>query len=171
MARYAERHYGLNTYRLTHPRVIVEHLSVTPDIASLYNTFAPDIRDPELHEYPNVCAHFGVGHGGGIFQFVSLRIMCRHTVGLNWTALGIENVGYSDRQILGNHRQLRASLKLTAWLRCRFQIKIKDVIGHHESLRSPYHRERVRSLKHQTHRDWNHHDMHIYRRKLRRYRC
>jgi beta-N-acetylhexosaminidase len=42
--------------------------------------------------------------------------MCRHTVGLNWTAFGIAHVGTSDRQILGNRAQLSASLSLTLWL-------------------------------------------------------
>ena len=28
-ARYAERHYGLDTYRLEHPHVIVEHYTAT----------------------------------------------------------------------------------------------------------------------------------------------
>ena len=40
-------------------------------------------------------------------------------------------------------RQLRASLRLTRWLRCRSGIKVRDVIGHNESLTSPYHREHV----------------------------
>jgi N-acetylmuramoyl-L-alanine amidase len=171
MRRYAIRHYGIHTYKLRNPHVIVEHFSVTPDLSSLYNTFAPDVPDPELHELPGTCAHFGVGRGGRIIQMVSVKIMCRHTVGLNWTAIGIENVGYSDRQILNNPDQLRASLRLTAWLRCRFGIRIRNVIGHNESLSSPFHHERVRSLRHQTHGDWNHHDMNIYRRKLRHYHC
>ena len=33
--------------------------------------------------------------------------MCRHTVGLNYTAIGIENVGNSDQEILSNPRQLQ----------------------------------------------------------------
>jgi hypothetical protein len=53
------------------------------------------------------------------------------------------------------------------WLRCRFHIEIKNVIGHNESLSSPYHRERVASLRHQTHSDFNHADMQVYRRRLR----
>jgi N-acetylmuramoyl-L-alanine amidase len=42
------------------------------------------------------------------------------------------------------------------------------VIGHSESLSSPYHRERVPSLRNQTHGDWKHRSMRIYRRKLQR---
>ena len=93
--------------------------------------------------------------------------MCRHIVDLNWTAIGIEHVGYSDGQILGNRRQISASLRLTRWLRCRFHIRIGNVIGHNESLSSPYHHEDVRSLRNQTHDDWKRADMRIYRSRLR----
>ena len=72
--------------------------------------------------------------------------MCRHTVGLNWTAIGIEHVGTSDRQILGNTAQLSASLALTLWLTGRYQIQLRNVIGHSESLTSPYHHERYRAV-------------------------
>ncbi len=122
--------------------------------------------DPELHELPNVCAHFVVDEHGIIHQLVSVHIMCRHTVGLNWTAIGVEHVGFSDQQILGDRNQIGSSLKLVRWLRCRFHIKIKNVIGHNESLSSPYHHENVPSLRTQTHGDWVHADMQIYRRKL-----
>ena len=92
--------------------------------------------------------------------------MCRHTVGLNYTSIGIEHVGMSDAQVLGDAKQLHASLKLTRWLQAKFGIAKKNVIGHAESLSSPYHRERVRRLARQTHGDWVHRDMQIYRSKL-----
>jgi beta-N-acetylhexosaminidase len=171
MAAYARRHYGINSYRLSNPHVIVEHVSVTPSAAATRNTFAPDRPDPELHELPNVCSHFVVDRDGTIDQLVDLRIMCRHTVGLNYTAIGIEHAGYTDGDVLGNRRQLAASLKLTAWLRCRYGIALKNVIGHNESLSSPYHHENVARLRNQTHADWKHADMVVYRRKLRALSC
>ncbi len=64
--------------------------------------------------------------------------------------------------------QLRASLRLTQYLRCRYGIAVKNVIGHAESLSSPYHFELVPSLRHQTHGDWKHSSMRVYRRDLRR---
>ena len=70
--------------------------------------------------------------------------------------------------MLGNRRQLRASLRLTQYLRCRFRIKLRNVIGHNESLSSPYHRELVPSLRNQTHGDWKHSSMRVYRRRLSR---
>jgi N-acetyl-anhydromuramyl-L-alanine amidase AmpD len=168
MGAYSERHYGEDTWRLRHPHVIVEHFAEAGTAAAVFNTFAPDVADPELHELPNVCAHFVVSSSGRIFQLVNLRTRCRHTVGLNWTAIGIEHTGFSDADVLGDPRQLHASLLLTRYLRCRFGIELRDVIGHSESLSSPYHRERVASLRRQTHGDWSHDSMQIYRRKLRR---
>lgn len=168
MAAYSERHYGERTWRLRRPQVIVEHMAQSGSAAAVYNTFAPDHPDPELGELPNVCSHFVVSDSGRIFRLVNLRTRCRHTVGLNWTAIGIEHVGYGDGDVLGDRAQLRASLRLTRWLRCRFGIGVRDVIGHAESLASPYHRERVPSLRHQTHGDWRHASMREYRRKLRR---
>ena len=100
--------------------------------------------------------------------------MCRHTVGLNYTAIGIEHVGTSDAEILGNPSQLGASLRLTAWLMGRYGIHLRNVIGHNESLTSPYHHELYRPWRCQTHGDWTHADMNVYRARLavlaRRYR-
>lgn len=168
MAAYSARHYGAAKWRLRSPRVIVEHMAQTSTVAAVYNTFAPDVPDVELGELPNVCAHFVVGSSGRIFKLVNLRTRCRHTVGLNWTAIGIEHVGYGDADVLGNRRQLRASLWLTQWLRCKFGVGLGDTIGHNESLSSPYHRELVPSLRSQTHGDWRHSSMRVYRQKLSR---
>jgi beta-N-acetylhexosaminidase len=166
MAAYAQRHYGIRTYRLVHPHVIVEHFTDTTTAQAAWNTFAPDVPDSELHELPGTCAHFIVDRNGALYQVVS--IMCRHTVGLNWTAFGIEHVGMSDADILRNPRQLNASLRLTRWLRCAYGISIRNVIGHNESLSSPYHHEKVPALRHQTHDDWRRADMNVYRAALRR---
>ena len=109
-----------------------------------------------------------IDRDGTIYQLVPLSTICRHTVGLNWTAIGIEHVGTSDASILGNPRQLRASLKLTLWLMSRFGISLPNVIGHAESLTSRYHRERYAPWRCQTHGDWQHADMVTYRAKLAR---
>jgi N-acetylmuramoyl-L-alanine amidase len=167
-AAYSARHYGQRTWRLRRPRVIVEHVAVAGSAGAVHATFVPDRPDPELHELPGLCAHFVVDARGRIYQFVPTSIRCRHTVGLNWTAIGIEHVGFDDGDVLGRARELRASLRLTRWLRCRYGIPVRDVIGHAESLRSPYHRERVRALRTQTHGDMRHASMVRYRRALAR---
>ena len=165
-AAYARRHYGLDTWRLERPRVIVEHYTASESFASAYSTFAADVPDGELHELPGTCAHFVIDKDGTIYQLVSLTTICRHTVGLNYTAIGIEHVGTSDAEILGNPRQLAASLRLTAWLMGRYGIQLRNVIGHNESLTSPYHHERYASWRCQTHGDWSRKDMSVYRARL-----
>jgi N-acetylmuramoyl-L-alanine amidase len=174
MAAYAHRHYGIRTWRLNAPKVIVEHYTASDSFSSAYNTFAADVVDSELHELPGVCAHFVIDRDGTIYQLVPLTTMCRHTVGLNYTAIGIEHVGTSDAEILGNPRQIGASLRLTAWLMGRYGIQLRNVIGHNESLTSPYHHELYKPWRCQTHGDWVHADMNIYRGRLaalaRRYR-
>jgi N-acetylmuramoyl-L-alanine amidase len=165
-AAYAKRHYGRATWRLVAPRVIVEHYTASESFSSAYSTFAADTPDSELHQLPGVCAHFVIDKDGTIYQLVPLTVMCRHTVGLNYTAIGIEHVGTSDAEILRNPRQLNASLRLTTWLMSRYGIELRNVIGHSESLTSPYHEELYAPWRCQTHGDWTRADMDVYRRRL-----
>jgi N-acetylmuramoyl-L-alanine amidase len=165
-AAYARRHYGIDTWRLERPQVIVEHYTASDSFASAYAYFSADA--PNLGELPGVCAHFVIDRDGTIYRLVPLNTMCRHTVGLNWTAFGIEHVGTSDQQVLADAAQLSASLSLTLWLMSTYRVQLRNVIGHNESLTSPYHRERYPSWRCQTHADWSRADMEIYRAKLAR---
>jgi beta-N-acetylhexosaminidase len=166
MAAYSEKHYGINSWRL-HPKVIVEHYTGSDSFSAAWNTFAANTRDTELGELPGTCAHFIVDRDGTIYQLVPLSVMCRHTVGLNYVAIGIEHVGTSDAEVLHDRAQLESSLELSAWLVGRFHLRIRNVIGHNESLSSPYHRELYKPWAHQTHGDWKHLDMDVFRSKLR----
>jgi N-acetylmuramoyl-L-alanine amidase len=153
-------------HELVDPQVIVEHFTASSTIEPVFNSFANDA--PHLGERPGTCAHFVIDTDGTIYQLVALDLMCRHTVGLNDTAIGIEMVGMSDRDILGNPPQLAAALDLTVWLMQKFRIELRNVIGHNESLTSPFHHELVASFRCQTHQDWNHADMERFRRDLAR---
>jgi N-acetylmuramoyl-L-alanine amidase len=163
---YAVRHYGLHRARLVAPKVIVEHMTENASFSATFNTFAPDVPDSELHELPATCAHFVIDPAGRIHQLVSLKWICRHTVGLNYTAIGIEHVGFSEAGVLNTTRMIRASLRLTEWLQARYGISDQNVIGHAESLSSPYHQENVARLRTQTHGDWPRRFMVKYRAKL-----
>ena len=166
MQRYARRHYAIDSHRLRDPKVVVEHFTGSRSFRSAYETFAANAPDVELGERPGVCAHFIVARDGTVHQLVPLSLMCRHTIGLNWTAVGIEHVGTSDRDVLSNKRQLASSLRLTRWLQARLGIRTRNVIGHAESLTSPYHHERVRALARRTHGDFRRATMRRYRRWL-----
>ncbi len=164
MARYSKRHYGEREHRLRHPRVIVEHYTDGPTMLSAWWTMANNTKN--LDEFPGVCTHFIVDDDGTIYRTVPLGLRCRHTIGLNQTAVGIEHVGTSDRQVMGNRLQRRASLRLTVWLMARFDIPVKNVIGHGESLLSPFRHERYRSWRCMTHTDFSHRTMQGYRSRL-----
>jgi N-acetyl-anhydromuramyl-L-alanine amidase AmpD len=166
MAAYSKRHYGHYKWRLANPKLIVQHYAVAGSIDAIYNTFAPNNPDVEFHELPGVCSHFAIGADGRIVKFVALNVRCRHVVGLNHVSIGIEHVGFSDAEILNRPAQLNASLRLTRWLRCRFGLGVKRVIGHNESLSSPFYRELDPDFRGRTHGDWARASMSIYRRKL-----
>ena len=168
MRGYAQRHYGIDDWRLRSPKVIVQHYTVTDTFQPVFDYFATDRPDPELGELPGVCAHYVIDRDGTVYGLVPTTIMCRHTVGLNWTAIGIEHVGQSDAQVMGNRRQRAASLRLTRMLQGRYSIATKNVIGHNENRDSPFHRERVTRLRTQTHGDFPERVMDRYRRLLGR---
>jgi hypothetical protein len=166
MRAYSLRHYGTASARLARPRVIVQHFTASTTFDSAWSTFASNAPDVEFGERPGVCAHFLIDRDGTIHQLVALRLRCRHTVGLNHRAIGIEHVGVSDADVMGRPRQVAASLALTRWLQDRFGIGTADVIGHAESLSSPYHRERVAAMRDRTHGDFAPETMRRYRRRL-----
>lgn len=169
-AAYSMRHYGVHTWHLK-PRLIVEHWTQTRSAAPVLAEFRSNRRDTELHERPGLCAHFLIDRNGVITQLVPLNTICRHAVGLNDRAIGIEHVGMSDGDVMGNSRQLSASLRLTRWLRCRYRIGTRDVIGHSESLGSRFHHERIARLRKQTHDDMRRQTMIRYRKLVDRQPC
>ena len=101
---------------------------------------------------------------------MSLRLTVAQAL-VRYLCVQTTDIGFSDSDILNRKAQLKGSLRLTQWLRCRYGIGIKNVIGHNESLSSPYHRERVARLRNQTHGDMRHSSMVVYRRKLRTFKC
>ena len=166
MGAYSRRHYGKWSWRLIHPQVIVEHYTGGTSATSVFNYYAAN--SVHLGELPGVCAHFIIDTDGTIYQEAPLGFRCRHVVGINYTAIGIEHVGTSDAQILNNPAMMRSSLRLTLWLVARYKMQIRNVIGHAESLMSPFHHELYPSWRCQTHADWKNADMRTYRALLRR---
>ena len=170
MAAYSLRHYGESEWRLIDPQLVVEHWTQTSSARATRDIFVPDRADPELHEKPGTCSHFVIAQSGTIYQLVDLGTRCRHAFGVNWTAIGIEHVGYSDAEVIGNRRQLAASLALTRWLRCRYGIAVRNVIGHAETARSSYWQE-IRRGSRDTHDDMTTRTMNGYRARLARRGC
>ena len=167
MADYSRTHYGpaFADWHLT-PQVIVEHYTATTGAQEVLNTFASDSPDGELGQLPGVCSHYLIDTDGTIMELVPPTIRCRHTVGLNHVAIGIEMVGMSDGDILGRPRQLASATALTRYLQARYAIATANVIGHSESLTSPFHRELYAPWRNQTHGDWSATSMRTFRAGL-----
>ena len=151
MAGYSRRHYGIRRWELIRHLAIVEHYTTGTTWQGAWNTFASNTR--HLGELPGTCAHFIIHTDGTIYQLVPLWIRCRHTIGMNQLSIGIEHVGRSDAEVIGNDRQMESSLRLTLWLVAKFGIEVRNVIGHGESLQSPLRRERYPEWKCLTHTD------------------
>jgi hypothetical protein len=134
MAAYAARHYGVRTSRL-HPKAIVLHFTASSTYESAHSLFSEDV--PNRGELPGTCAHYIVDQDGSVYEQVPPRVMCRHTIGLNDSAIGIEMVQetgpgatWADRQILDRPAQIKAALLLVKWLQAVYGIPASAVIGH-----------------------------------------
>jgi N-acetyl-anhydromuramyl-L-alanine amidase AmpD len=173
MAAYSKRHYGHRHWRLVKPSVIVLHFTGGSGYESAWNTFAANV--PARGELPGVCTHYVVGKDGVVHRLVRLAIRCRHAIGLNHRSIGIEMVQpagegshWAARQILGRRRQVRSALKLVGYLRARFGIKMRDVIGHAMANTSPYFKD-LRGWRN-DHVDWLRRDVEVFRHRLARIR-
>ena len=170
MARYAKRHYGVKTWRLTDPKVVVLHYTVSNTWQSPWNLFASNTPAPgpsgSRAESPGGCTHFLVDKDGTIIQLAPLTTMCRHAIGINHRSVGIEFVEMrSASNILARGKQRRAGLRLVRWLQSEFGIAKKNVIGHRMVNASPYFQERVSGWKN-DHTDWNRGQVRKFRKLL-----
>ena len=170
MAAYARRHYGVSTDRV-HPRVIVLHFTDSgpgsyPGVHALF-----DANQPNGGELPGVCAQFVVDQDGTIYQQVPLKLMCRHAIGLNDRAIGIEMIQqqgisshWADQQILHRRPQIRSVLRLVRWLQARYDIAKRNVIGHAMANDSPFFHD-LEGWRN-DHTDWQREDVLELRSRL-----
>jgi N-acetyl-anhydromuramyl-L-alanine amidase AmpD len=168
MAAYSRRHYGNATSRLR-PRVIVLHFTANNSYSATWNTFASNAAN--RGEKPGTCAHFVIEKNGRIHQLVPLGVRCRHTVGLNHVAIGIEMVQqtgrgghWADQQILHRPKQVNAALRLVRWLQGRYQIRNADVIGH--AMANNHRRFKDLEGWRNDHVDWLTADVRAFRKRL-----
>jgi N-acetylmuramoyl-L-alanine amidase len=171
MARYSRRHYGRARWRLRRPPVIVLHFTGGNSYSSAWNHFASNA--PARGELPGVCAHFLIGQRGRTGSLVPTTIRCRHAIGLNHRSIGVEMVQatgrgshWAARQILRRDRQIRPALRLVAYLKTKFDIRIRDVIGHAMANGSRYFRDRQGWRN--DHVDWLWREVKVFRRRLKR---
>lgn len=135
---YIQSHYGLevDTIEIT-PRIIVLHWTAEMDFDKSFNRLKPqrlfsDRKDIVKASSLNVSAHFLVDRDGSIYRLMPENWMARHVIGLNYSSIGVENVGGK-----GNNtddltpKQLESNIKLVRYLKEQHPT-ITHLIGHHE---------------------------------------
>jgi len=131
---YMEEHYGITQDQPTiDPRMIVVHWTAIPSFEKTFQVFDP-VRLPSSRDYIqkasalNVSAHYLVARDGMVAQLLPDTLMARHVIGLNYSAIGIENVGGREQPL--TEAQLEANAQLIRKLVQKYDIEY--LIGHYE---------------------------------------
>jgi hypothetical protein len=173
MAGYSQRHYGERTWRLRKRdvRSLVLHYTAGSSYSGAWSTFASNA--PALGERPGVCAQFVVDKDGTVYRLTSLKTRCRHAIGLNHRSIGIEMVqadaggpAATAEAILDRRKQAKAAVRLVAWLKERYGIEMRDVIGHAMANDSRFFRDR--SGWRNDHSDWLPAQVKKFRKRVKR---
>ncbi|MCD6172231.1 MAG: N-acetylmuramoyl-L-alanine amidase [Sulfurimonas sp.] len=134
---YIKNHYGFEVkdIKIT-PKIVLIHYTAVEtfeDSLSRFKsqTLPTDRPDISKASALNVSAHFMVERDGTIHQLMPLDFMARHVIGLNYTSIGIENVGGTGYKQDLTIEQLLANIFLVNYLKKRFP-SIEYVVGHHE---------------------------------------
>jgi N-acetylmuramoyl-L-alanine amidase len=134
--QYLKERHGLEQTEPTlTPKMIVSHWTAIPTLEGSFNAFNPVMLPSFRKELKgasplNVSIHFLVDRDGTIYRLMSENLMARHVIGLNWCALGIENVGDGNKFPL-TKAQLQANIWIIKYLKKKYA-SIKYLIGHHE---------------------------------------
>ena len=135
---YIKTHYGLKVRDITiEPKMIVLHWTAVMDFDECFKRLNgeelySDRGDIASASALNVSAHFLVARNGTIYQLMPDNWMARHVIGLNYSTIGVENVGGE-----GNSKddltdaQVQANINLVNYLKAKYP-SIKYLIGHHE---------------------------------------
>lgn len=133
---YMEKRYGITTSSTEiKPKMIVVHWTAIPSLEKSFNAFKdtrlpnwrPDITSASSL---NVSAQFLIDRDGTVYRLMPETTMARHVIGLNHCAIGIENVGGTQKTPL-TRKQLKANIRLVKYLKESYP-EIDYVIGHME---------------------------------------
>lgn len=132
--KYLKEHHGLTQKSPTIvPKMIVLHYTAGGTVESNFNyfnkTYLENARNTlKKQSTLNVSSQYIVDRDGTIYQLMEPNMFARHTIGLNYCAIGIENIG-SKKQPL-TQKQVIANAQLVRHLTQKY--KIEYLIGHSE---------------------------------------
>ncbi|MGE6221401.1 peptidoglycan recognition protein family protein [Nubsella zeaxanthinifaciens] len=129
-----ERHGITQTAPTITPKIIVLHWTAAKTFSSTFNAFYPaklpngDRKDIAQVSALNTSSQFLIDRDGTIYRLMPENYFARHVIGLNYCAIGVENVGSADFPL--TDAQLKANELLVRYL-CK-KYNIEYLIGHYE---------------------------------------
>lgn len=135
---YIKIHYNLDVKDIKIvPKIILIHHTAIDDFEDSYSRFVsealpndrPDIASNK--ESVNVSAHFMIDRDGTINQLMPIDFMARHVIGLNYSSIGVENVGGEKGADNLTDAQVKANIFLINYLKKKFN-SIEYVVAHYE---------------------------------------
>ena len=134
---YIKEHYGFDAKDIKIvPKIIIIHHTAIDSFDESFKRFYPQTlggmrKDISSASSLNVSAHFLVKPDGTIYQLMPETYMARHVIGLNYYAIGIENVGGQGDKANLTAEQLKANIFLINHLKSRYKT-IEYLAGHYE---------------------------------------
>ncbi len=134
---YIKNHYDLEVkdIKITPKIVLIHYTAVETFEGSLKRftsqTLPTDRPDISKASALNVSTHFMVERDGTIHQLMPLNFMARHVIGLNYSSIGIENVGGAGYKEDLTIEQLLANIFIVNYVRKKFPT-VEYIVGHHE---------------------------------------
>ncbi|GAB3234971.1 N-acetylmuramoyl-L-alanine amidase [Algoriphagus aestuariicola] len=131
--QYLKDRHGLEQSAATiEPQMVVVHWTAIDNIEVTFDVFDPPLlggrADLTGASNLNVSSQFLIDRDGTIFRLLPDTTFARHTIGLNYLAIGVENIGSDDMPL--TKAQLKANEQLVRYLKRKYPIDY--VIGHHE---------------------------------------
>lgn len=131
--KYLKTRHGLDKKTASiDPRMVVVHWTAIDNIEVTFDVFdSPTLAgraDLTGASNLNVSSQFLIDRDGTIFRLLPDTTFARHTIGLNYLAIGVENIGGDDMPL--TKAQLIANEELVRYLERKYAIEY--VIGHHE---------------------------------------
>ena len=135
---YIKQHYGLDVKNIEiDPKIILLHWTAVMDLHDCFlrlknEKLYSDRGDISSAGALNVSSHFLVDRDGTIYQLMPDNWMARHVIGLNYSSIGVENVGgeNNEKEDLTD-AQIDANIQLVKYLKAKYS-NIEYLIGHHE---------------------------------------
>lgn len=135
--KYIFKHYGLKVQNIKIiPKIIVVHHTALNDFEKSFKRLEAELLLSDRIDISkagnlNVSAQYLINRDGKIYSLMPDNWMARHTIGLNYNSIGIENVGGQNNEDNLTKEQLYSNAELIKYLKNKYPT-INHIIGHYE---------------------------------------